>query len=134
MSSERNRPVEQTTKYSIRPLLGLPPFTALPLLFVYRDDLLGNLQIDDRKEQLTPRNQALRTLLICAEVNHNTSLVRLQNKMQHRRDFLRCARGRLQHLRGDADKDREDLGDDLRQNIALLAESTPHVHPSTPDF
>ena len=106
--------MEQTPQGAIRPFLSFPPLAVLALLFVFRHGLYGNLEVDDGEQKLAPRNQTFRALLVLAEVHDDAGLVCLQNEMQHRRDLLRGAWRRLDHLRSNADEGGEYFNHDLR--------------------
>lgn len=117
------KPVEQPPQRRIRPLLRLPPLAALPLVLVLRHRVLGDLQVHELEEQAAPRHEALRALLVRAEVHHEARLVRLEDEVQHRRDLRRRGGRRGGHVRRDAHERGEQLADDLGHHVVLLAEA-----------
>ena len=119
----RIAPVEESTKNSVRPLLRLPPFALLPFFEVLRNSLFRKAQVDDREQKLSPRNQTLSTLLMGAQIDHDSRTVRFENEMQHGRNVL-VGTGRLvDHLSGYRHQSGEQLRDQIRQDIAFVTES-----------
>lgn len=79
----------ESSKGSICPLLGLPPFAPFPFIFVCGDRILGNLEIDDLEEQPSPWDQTLVAHLVRAKLNERGLQVRLENVVEEHGDFLR---------------------------------------------
>jgi hypothetical protein len=79
--------MEETAKSSIRPFLGLPPFTAFSLVLVLRDSFFGNLQIDKLEKQTAPGYKTLSVLLMLAKMHDQARLVGLEDEVKHHRNF-----------------------------------------------
>jgi hypothetical protein len=82
-----------------------------------------NAEIHDLEEQSTPGHKTLGTLLVPGQVQNDRVLVRLEDKVQDRRDILLgTGRWRVEQISGKGDEGRKRLFDNAVQNFTLLAE------------
>lgn len=115
--------MEETTEDAISPLLRLPPLAALTFLLILGHGVWRNLEVDDLEEEISPRHQALPTLLVCTQMNDNAGFVRLENQVEYVRDLLRGIwRWRGEQTARNVDQGREQLRNQSRENVRLLAE------------
>ena len=71
--------VEETPKDLVRPLLRFPPLTTLTLFFILRHGLLRDLQVHDLEEKTAPRDKAVLSLLMLAQLEDDARRVRLED-------------------------------------------------------
>jgi len=118
--------MEQSPQNAIGPLFRFPPLALFTFVFVLWQYLFWDLEINDSEEELAPGYEALFALLVFREMDHDAGLVRFEDEVEHRRDLLVSVGGgrSLKHLRGNRDKGREEVLDDLREVIGLLTEPT----------
>ena len=71
--------IEQSAEDAISPLLRFPPLATFALILILRNCLLRNLEVDDLEKELTPRNQAVVTLLMLAKLEDYAIAVRFEH-------------------------------------------------------
>lgn len=85
--------MEEPVKNAIGPLLRLPPFAFLSVIFILWNTFIRDAQVNNLEEQPAPRNNAVITLLVLAQAQNNRAPVRFENIVQDSRDFLRWPSG-----------------------------------------
>ena len=71
--------VEETPKDLVRPLLRFPPLATLTLFLILRHGLLRDLQVHDLEEKTAPRDKAVLSLLMLAQLEDDARRVRLED-------------------------------------------------------
>ena len=113
--------VEQTTEDAECPLLSLPPFTLLAVIFILRNTFSRDMEVDNLEEETTPWDDTFRCLLVLAQSQNDAVTVCLKDVMQDGRDILRrSGRGRFENLVTDSNKKWECLFHNLHHDFRVL--------------
>ena len=115
--------MEEPSQNTVSPLLRFPPLATFALILILRNCLLRNLEVNDLEKELTPRNQAVVTLLMLAQNENDASRVSFENEVKDGRYFATGTSRRAgESLRANVDEGGEELLDKFGKDIVVLAE------------
>jgi hypothetical protein len=80
--------MKQSTQNPTCPFLCLPPLAPLPLFLISRNSVGRNTKIQNLEEKPTPRDEALRALLMFRQIQYDRVFVRLEDQVQDHGNLL----------------------------------------------